>query len=90
MIIIQVVFSFPPDVSSPSVSPSVGGVPVRACEKKRIVFFMIWAEKASLASANVQFNDLAFQRYKGGCIRSLAARNYADFLFFFWGGGCFV
>lgn len=42
---------------------------------------MIWAEKATLVSVNVQFNDLAFQRYKGGCIRSLTARNYADF----WG-----
>lgn len=35
-----------------------------------------------LASVNVQFNDLAFQRCKGGCIRSLtAARNYHEFLF---------
>lgn len=47
---------------------------------------MIWAEKATLASANVQFNDLALQRYKGGCIRSLTARNYADF----FGGEYFV
>lgn len=41
---------------------------------------MIWTEKGMLASVNVQFNDLAFQHYKGGCIRSLTARNYDEFL----------
>lgn len=74
----------PPRCQQPSrLSPSVGGVRVRARKKrKRIIFFMIWA---TLANANVQFNDLAFQRSKGGCIRSLTARNYADF----FGGGVF-
>lgn len=42
---------------------------------------MVWSEKVTLARVNVQFNDLAFQHYKGGCIRSLTARNYNDFLF---------